>query len=379
MKPPSTPGTSWLRSRMFANVPRIITSWLPRRDPYELKSLRSTPCSVRYRPAGESGLIEPAGEMWSVVTESPSLASTRAPAMSATGVGDGGHAVEVRRLADVRRVLRPRECLAGRCRQRRPSLVSGVHIGVVLGEHLRRDRRVDDPLHLVRRRPDVAQVHRHPVRIVAQGLPRQVDVHRARDRVRHHQWRRGQVVHLHVGVDPALEVPVARQHRHHREVLRLDRGRDLLRQGSGVPDARGAPVPDEVEAQLFQVRNQAGLLVVVHDHFGPRRQARLDPRLGREAALDRLLREQCRPDHHLRIGRVRARRDRGDHDHAVVDVEAGAVLAASPASDCAPVRSWRGRSTPAGPRRGSSPRPPRPRRCRSRSRAGPRGTPTWHP
>src|SRR5436309_15709187 len=88
VKPPSTPGTSWLRSRMLANVPRIITSWLPRREPYELKSRRSTPCPDRYFPAGESGLIAPAGEMWSVVTESPSLASTRAPEMSDTGDGD---------------------------------------------------------------------------------------------------------------------------------------------------------------------------------------------------------------------------------------------------------------------------------------------------
>ena len=37
---------------MFANVPRIITSWLPRRDPYELKSFGATPCSIRYSPAG---------------------------------------------------------------------------------------------------------------------------------------------------------------------------------------------------------------------------------------------------------------------------------------------------------------------------------------
>jgi hypothetical protein len=31
--PPSVPGASWLRRRMFANVPRTITSWLPRREP----------------------------------------------------------------------------------------------------------------------------------------------------------------------------------------------------------------------------------------------------------------------------------------------------------------------------------------------------------
>ena len=36
---------------------------------------------------GAVGLDVPAGLMWSVVTESPSVASTRAPAMSVTGVG----------------------------------------------------------------------------------------------------------------------------------------------------------------------------------------------------------------------------------------------------------------------------------------------------
>ncbi len=45
------------------------------------------PCSVRYCAAGVPALIAPAGEMWSVVTESPSLASTRAPLMSVTGDG----------------------------------------------------------------------------------------------------------------------------------------------------------------------------------------------------------------------------------------------------------------------------------------------------
>src|ERR671926_344703 len=61
------------------------------------------PCSLRYRPAGLSGLIEPAGLMWSVVTESPSSASTRAPSTSVTGAGSrpmpskyGGFRADVR-------------------------------------------------------------------------------------------------------------------------------------------------------------------------------------------------------------------------------------------------------------------------------------------
>src|SRR3954462_9297303 len=140
--PPSTPGTSWLRSRMLANVPRIMTSWLPRREPYELKSRRSMPCSARYSPAGESGLIEPAGEMWSVVTESPSQTSRRAPSTSATMPGSGArppndrdharlvrHPLEVRRLPHVRRVGRPREQLALGHVERAPRLVAGEDVG----------------------------------------------------------------------------------------------------------------------------------------------------------------------------------------------------------------------------------------------------------
>ena len=38
-------------------------------------------------PAGEVRAIDPAGEMWSVVTLSPSMTSTRAPSMSAIGSG----------------------------------------------------------------------------------------------------------------------------------------------------------------------------------------------------------------------------------------------------------------------------------------------------
>ena len=35
-------------------------------------------------PAGEVGLIDPAGLMWSVVTESPKMPSARAPCTAAT-------------------------------------------------------------------------------------------------------------------------------------------------------------------------------------------------------------------------------------------------------------------------------------------------------
>src|SRR3970040_1685663 len=75
---------------MLAKVPRIITSWFPRRLPYELNSSFGMPWLFRYAPAGPSSAMSPAGEMWSVVTESPSTASTRAPEISPTGSGPAG-------------------------------------------------------------------------------------------------------------------------------------------------------------------------------------------------------------------------------------------------------------------------------------------------
>ena len=79
---PSFSPASALRSRMLPNVPRMRTSWWPRRAPYELNSSGATLCSWSHWPAGDHGAIEPAGEMWSVVTESPRTASARASTMS---------------------------------------------------------------------------------------------------------------------------------------------------------------------------------------------------------------------------------------------------------------------------------------------------------
>ena len=88
---------------MLPNVPRISTSCWPRRAPYELKSSGATPCSWSHWPAGDQAGIDPAGEMWSVVTESPSTASARAPTMSVTGAGSRSHAVHEGRPRDVGR------------------------------------------------------------------------------------------------------------------------------------------------------------------------------------------------------------------------------------------------------------------------------------
>ena len=83
---------------------------------------------------------------------------------------------------------------------------------------------------------------------------------------------------------------------------------------------------DEVEAEGLEVRDEPGLLEVLHDHLGARRQRGLHPGLHRQAALDGLLGEEARADHDRGVGGVGAAGDGGDDHRAVVEVVADSVV-----------------------------------------------------
>src|ERR1700743_789593 len=122
------------------------------------------PCSSRYCAAGVPGLMRLGGERWSVVTESPSSASTRAPLMSATGSGSAGMPSKYGGLrtyvessahskvfslggGGVRHPLSPLKTA--------PPLFALEHVRIVLGEHLGVDRGRDGVGDILLRRPDV--------------------------------------------------------------------------------------------------------------------------------------------------------------------------------------------------------------------------------
>src|SRR2546428_546775 len=65
----------------------------------------------------------------------------------------------------------------------------------------------------------------------------------------------------------------------------------------GVASAGRAAVAAQVKAWRFERLHESRLLEVVGDDLGPRREARLDPRLRAQAAINRLFgHERCR-DH----------------------------------------------------------------------------------
>ena len=208
----------------------------------------------------------PAGEMWSVVTLSPSLASTRAPATSVTGAGFPGQTLEERGSQHVGRVRVPLEGAARGRFHRPPALVTVEHRRVPPAEHLRIERRADGLGDLLGGGPELGQVDGTPVGAGADGIGSEVGVDGPGQGVGHHQRRRGEVVEADVGVDAPLEVAVARQHGGHRQVALSHRLGHIAEQRPGVADAGRAPEADQVEPEGGQGRGEPGPIEVVHHH-----------------------------------------------------------------------------------------------------------------
>ena len=142
----------------------------------------------------------------------------------------------------------PAATASGRRRRRRGSTVA---------EHLRSDRTQHRLLDLALRRPDVPEVHRRALRILAERLGGQIDLHLAGERIGDNKRRRRQIVGADLRLNAPLEVAVAAQHRGDHEIRVLDDLRHRLGQRPAVADARRAAVADDVEAELGEVLEQA--------------------------------------------------------------------------------------------------------------------------
>ena len=215
--------------------------------------------------------------MWSVVIESPTFTSTRAPSMSPR---------RPRSCRGRRRTAAPaRRWRRGPSRRRDPSASAAP------ASARRRPRCArtassncasviavaDRVAHLVGARPEVAQEHR-PVGALAERLGREVDVDAPRERVRDAQRRRRQVGRREPADAPAPRSSGCRDST--ATTLRScssTAARDLVDQRAGVADARRAAVADQREPELVEVRREPGAVEVVGHHARARARARSSP------------------------------------------------------------------------------------------------------
>ncbi len=146
---------------------------------------------------------------------------------------------------------------------------------------------------------------------------RKIDVDASRQRERDDQRRTRQKRRAHRRMNARLEIAVARQHGARHDVVVVD---GFLKTGidrTGRAEAGRATVTREHEAEFVEIALQTRRREIFADHARAGCQRHLDPRLGLQSALDGFLREHAGRQHHARVRRVGARRDRGDHHVAV--------------------------------------------------------------
>ena len=200
----------------------------------------------------------------------------------ADDVGDrsglGADALEEGRPLDVGGLGVPVVGLALGDGQRGPAVVAVEDRRVARLEQLAADRPADGLGHLGRRRPDLGEVDRVAVAVLAQRLGGEVDVDPPGQGVGDHQRRRGEVARPDLGVDAPLEVAVAREHRRRDQAVLLDGVGDRLGQRARVADAGGAAVAHQVEAQPVEVLREAGAVEVAGHRAAAGGEAGLHPR-----------------------------------------------------------------------------------------------------
>ena len=216
--------------------------------------------------------------------------------------------------------LRPRVLVALGHRQLLPVLVALEDVAIAVPEHLGVDGALHRLLQLLLGRPDVFQKHGLAGLILAERLRREIFRNPSGECVRHHERRRREIVGAHVLLNASLEVAVAAEHRADDQALFANDGRDFVRQRTAVADAGRAAVPDQIESELIEIRREPGGVEVFRDDFRTRRQTALDPRFPRQSAFDGLLGDEARTDHHARIRSIRAARDRGNNDRAMIEL-----------------------------------------------------------
>ena len=156
----------------------------------------------------------PAGEMWSVVTLSPTMTSTRRLVDRLNrGRASASRFGEERRLLDVGALLVEREQLAAFDGNLVPFVVAVSTLAYCA-------RNISGERHAATvsftsgwRGPDFAEENRLAVPPAADRLIHDVHIHRAGQGVRHHQRRAGQIIGFHEWIDAALEIAIARKHR----------------------------------------------------------------------------------------------------------------------------------------------------------------------
>src|SRR5207244_7625226 len=116
-----------------------------------------------------------------------------------------------------------------------------------------------DAVDLAALRPDVAQIHRTALAILAERLGREIDQHAAGKRVGNDERRRGEEARAHRRMDAAFEIAIAGEDRDGGQPVGADRLVHLGRQRPGIAHAGHAAEARRLETERVERFLQAAL------------------------------------------------------------------------------------------------------------------------
>ena len=191
-----------------------------------------------------------------------------------------GHSVEKGRALDVGGFGVPGVQIAFGNMQSPPALIACEDFAVLLAVHIRGHRFAHGFFHFFGRRPNITQVHRLAVAIIAQRIGRHIEIHMAGQCISDHERRRSQIIGADQRMNAALEVTVAAEHRDGDQAVFFNGGADRLGKRTAIPNARGAAKTNQMEIQFFEIRSEPGCLEIIGYDLRAGREARLYPGLG---------------------------------------------------------------------------------------------------
>ena len=230
-----------------------------------------------------------------------------------------GEAIEEGRVLDIGRGFVP--LVGGAClaRDLAPFGIGGIKIAVKLVEDLGVEGRLQLFPDLGMRGPDVLQEDRVAVLIAGERFGGEIQVDPSGQGVGHHQGRGHEEIGPDRAVDPGLKVAVSGKDGGTYEISLLERGLDSRMERTRVADAGRASVAHGLEAELVELRTQAGSVKVVAYHAGTGRQGCFHIGCNGKALLVRFFRQEPGGQHDTRVGGVGAAGDGGDEDRSVAD------------------------------------------------------------
>ena len=204
--------------------------------------------------------MEPAGEMWSVVIEFEKETEDARIDNVVHRIRRQRQALEIGRVLHIGRGGVPGIGETAGHLDLAPGGVAGENILVAGLECLARHVGADELGDLLRAWPDVAEIDRLALAVLAERIGGEVDVHRAGQRIGDDQRRRGEIVGADVGIDAAFEIAIAGEHGGRDQIMFADGFGDRLRKRAGIADTGGAAITDEIEAELVELLLQTGTL-----------------------------------------------------------------------------------------------------------------------